>query len=119
VTTASEPLQPEETQGIPDESREESTNVGREASAEVEEHDPTPATPVEPLRHPNREGGKRKRSRIRSMSTSTIKTIIIHLIVVLTILNLLLLIKDKIKKIFLILIFYNIFLNILWFDLMV
>jgi hypothetical protein len=35
-TTALEPVQPGETQGIPDESREESTNVGREASAEVE-----------------------------------------------------------------------------------
>jgi hypothetical protein len=46
-TTASEPVQPEETQGIPDESREESANVGYEASAEVEEHDPTPPTPVE------------------------------------------------------------------------
>jgi hypothetical protein len=46
-TTASEPVQPEETQGIPDESREESTNMGREASAGVDEHDPTPATPVE------------------------------------------------------------------------
>jgi hypothetical protein len=46
-TTASEPVQPWETQGNLDESREESTNVGREASAEVEEHDPTPATPVE------------------------------------------------------------------------
>jgi hypothetical protein len=46
-TTASEPVQPEETQGIPDESRKESTHVGREASAGVEEHDPTPATPVE------------------------------------------------------------------------
>jgi hypothetical protein len=44
---ASEHVQPEETQGIPDESREESTNVGYEASAEVEEHDPTPTTPVE------------------------------------------------------------------------
>jgi hypothetical protein len=44
-TTASEPVQPGKNQGIPDESREESTNVGREASAEVEEHDPTPATP--------------------------------------------------------------------------
>jgi hypothetical protein len=40
-------VQPEETQGIPDESREESANVGYEASAEAEEHDPTPATPVE------------------------------------------------------------------------
>jgi hypothetical protein len=67
-TTASEPVQPEETQGIPDKSREESVNMGWEASTEVEEHDPTPATP---LRHPNREGGKRMRSRIRSMSTST------------------------------------------------
>jgi hypothetical protein len=46
-TTALEPVQPEETQGIPDESREESANVGYEALAEVEEHDPTPATPVE------------------------------------------------------------------------
>jgi hypothetical protein len=46
-TTATEPVQPEETQGIPDDSREESTNMGREASAEVEEHDPTSATPVE------------------------------------------------------------------------
>jgi hypothetical protein len=46
-TTASKPVQPEETQGISDESREQSTNVGREASTGVEEHDPTPATPVE------------------------------------------------------------------------
>jgi hypothetical protein len=44
---ASEPVQPEETQGILDESREEFANVGREAFAEVEEHDPTPAMPVE------------------------------------------------------------------------
>jgi hypothetical protein len=36
-TKASEPVQPEETQGIPDESRENSANVGYEASAEVEE----------------------------------------------------------------------------------
>jgi hypothetical protein len=38
-TTASEPVQTEETQGIPDVSREKSVNMGRE------EHDPTPATP--------------------------------------------------------------------------
>jgi hypothetical protein len=43
-TTASEPVQPGETQGIPDKSREESTNVGHEASAKVEEHDPTPSS---------------------------------------------------------------------------
>jgi hypothetical protein len=58
-TTVSEPVQPEETQGIPEESREESANVGYEASAEVEEHDPTPKTPVEsahtnPLSEPRR-----------------------------------------------------------------
>jgi hypothetical protein len=58
-TTASEPVQLGETQGIPDESRDESTNVGREASAEVEENNPTPATPVEfthttPLSEPRR-----------------------------------------------------------------
>jgi hypothetical protein len=46
-STASEPVQPEDTQGILDESWEESVNMGREASTEVEEHDPTPATPVE------------------------------------------------------------------------
>jgi hypothetical protein len=46
-TTASESVQPEETQGIPDESREESANVDYEASTEVAEHDSTPATPVE------------------------------------------------------------------------
>jgi hypothetical protein len=40
-------VQREETQSIPDESREDSMNVGRGASPEVEEHDPTPATPVE------------------------------------------------------------------------
>jgi hypothetical protein len=39
-------VQPEETQGIPDESWEEFKKVGREASAGVDEHDPTPATPV-------------------------------------------------------------------------
>jgi hypothetical protein len=46
-TTVSEPMQPEETQGIPDKSREESINLGHDASVDVEEHDPTPATPVE------------------------------------------------------------------------
>jgi hypothetical protein len=44
-STASEPGQPEETQSI--ESRVDSINVGRGASPEVEEHDPTSATPVE------------------------------------------------------------------------
>jgi hypothetical protein len=46
-TTASEPVQPEETQGVPDESREGSVIVDHDESAEVEEHDATPATPVE------------------------------------------------------------------------
>jgi hypothetical protein len=40
-------VQPEETQSILDEPREDFMNVGRGASPEVEEHDPTPATPVE------------------------------------------------------------------------
>jgi hypothetical protein len=73
-TTASEPVQPEKPQGIPDDSREESTNVGREASAEVEKHDPTPVTPVESAHTtPSSEpfDVERMRSRIRSMSTST------------------------------------------------
>jgi hypothetical protein len=65
-TTASEPVQPEETQSIPNESRVDSMNVGRGASSEVEEHDPTPGTPVEsayttPSSEPRR----------RQMSTST------------------------------------------------
>jgi hypothetical protein len=46
-TTALEPVQPEETQGISDESREETVNMGREASTEVEKHDPTPVIPME------------------------------------------------------------------------
>jgi hypothetical protein len=46
-TTASEPVQPEETHGSPDKSREESVIVDYNESAEVEERDPTPATPVE------------------------------------------------------------------------
>jgi hypothetical protein len=46
-TTASEPVQLGETQSVPDKSQEESSNMGREASADVDEHDPTLATPVE------------------------------------------------------------------------
>jgi hypothetical protein len=38
---------PEETQSAADESRADSVNGGRRASPEVDEHDPTPATPVE------------------------------------------------------------------------
>jgi hypothetical protein len=45
--TASEPVQPKETHGFPDESWEESVIVDYDESDEVEEHDPTPATPVE------------------------------------------------------------------------
>jgi hypothetical protein len=45
-TTVSEPVQPDKTQGITDESREEAINLGHDASVDVEEHDPTPATPV-------------------------------------------------------------------------
>jgi hypothetical protein len=44
-TTTSEPVQPEETQSIHSKSRVDSTNVGRGASPEVDEHDSTPTTP--------------------------------------------------------------------------
>jgi hypothetical protein len=50
-TTASEPVQTKETQSIPNESRIDSVNVGRGASSEVEEHDPTPVT-ITLLLHP-------------------------------------------------------------------
>jgi hypothetical protein len=72
-STVSEPVQPEETQGIPDESREESMNLGYDASVDVEKHDPTPATPVESVHTtPSSEpvGGKRTRSRNLSTLTS-------------------------------------------------
>jgi hypothetical protein len=41
-TTASEPMQPEETQGLPDESRAESVIRDYNEPEEVEERDPTP-----------------------------------------------------------------------------
>jgi hypothetical protein len=44
--TASEPVQPEETQGLREESREESVSVDYNES-DVDEREPTPATPVE------------------------------------------------------------------------
>jgi hypothetical protein len=45
-TTAIVPVQPEETQGLPEKSREESGSVDYNES-DVDEHEPTPATPVE------------------------------------------------------------------------
>jgi hypothetical protein len=46
-TTASEPVQPEEAQGLPKEYREESISVDYNEPEEVDERDPTPATLVE------------------------------------------------------------------------
>jgi hypothetical protein len=46
-TTASEPVQPEETQVFIEKSREESISVDYNESEEVYERDPTPTTPVE------------------------------------------------------------------------
>jgi hypothetical protein len=40
-------VQPEETQGLPEESREESVSVDYNESEDVEKRDPAPATPVE------------------------------------------------------------------------
>jgi hypothetical protein len=45
-TTASKPVQPEETQGLPEESREEAVSVDYKES-DVDEREPTPAMPVE------------------------------------------------------------------------
>jgi hypothetical protein len=45
-TTVTEPVQPEETQGLPEESQEESVSVDYTES-DVDAHEPTPATPVE------------------------------------------------------------------------
>jgi hypothetical protein len=45
-TTVTEPVQPEETQGLPERSREGSVSVDYNES-DVDEHEPTPATPVE------------------------------------------------------------------------
>jgi hypothetical protein len=45
-TTASEPVQPEETQGLPEESREEAVSLDYKESV-VDEREPTPTTPVE------------------------------------------------------------------------
>jgi hypothetical protein len=47
TTTASEPVQPEETQGFIEKSKEEFISVDLNESEEVDEYEPTPATPVE------------------------------------------------------------------------
>jgi hypothetical protein len=72
-TTASEPVQPEEPQGLREESREESISVDYNKSEEVDERDPTPATPVESAHTtppPAPGGGRRTRSPSSSVPTS-------------------------------------------------
>jgi hypothetical protein len=70
--TSSEPVQPEETQGLPEESREESVSVDYNES-DVDEPSPHRQglwNPLIQLPHLSREGGRRTRSRICSVTTS-------------------------------------------------